>query len=651
MTTKRYLTKSRFKLALECPTKLFYTGKTSEYRDVMQEDAFMAMLAEGGYQVGELAKARFPQGIEIEGFDHQIVAKQTQELLEQEQVILFEPAILVGNFFIRIDILIKTGNRFELIEVKAKSYNSKDPKIEGKRGGITSEMLPYIQDAAFQTWVLQQAYPNSEISTFLMMPDKAQTVNIAGLNQIFKFNDRSNIEIHNPNNIDLKALSESLLTKVCIDSYVQQVLTTQIKYPGGEGFIQKIAAEFAEAYQADSVIAPAIGSQCGKCQFKTTMDDSLKSGFHKCWQESLGWEPQDFDGGTVLDIYYFTKKQQLIDQGIYKISQVHREDVGDFEDEADITGLSRKQRQWLQVNGIPADMNQGLYYFDKALFQQTMSEWKYPLHMIDFETSAVALPFHAGMKPYESVAFQFSHHVIEANGDIAHVGQFLSVEPGVFPNYEFSRALQAELSHDQGSVFMWSHHENTILSKILEQLTHDPNPPPDFNSLIEFLNTLVRGGERSMIDLCAFADKAFFHPDTKGRSSIKKVLPAILKISDKLINDYSQPIYGKKDGIPSLNFSSEDGFVWLEKVDGEVSDPYQKLKTYAESFLPEFVDTDDSVIAIGGAAATAYSRLQFESLDEETRLRIKNSLLRYCELDTLAMVMIVQGWIGLPTIC
>ena len=25
----RYLTKSRFKLALDCPTKLFYTGKTS----------------------------------------------------------------------------------------------------------------------------------------------------------------------------------------------------------------------------------------------------------------------------------------------------------------------------------------------------------------------------------------------------------------------------------------------------------------------------------------------------------------------------------------------------------------------------------------------------------------------------------------------
>jgi hypothetical protein len=30
-----------------------------------------------------------------------------------------------------------------------------------------------------------------------------------------------------------------------------------------------------------------------------------------------------------------------------------------------------------------------------------------------------------------------------------------------------------------------------------------------------------------------------------------------------------------------------------------------------------------------------------------TRLKIREALLRYCELDTLAMVMIVQGWRGL----
>ncbi len=34
----------------------------------------------------------------------------------------------------------------------------------------------------------------------------------------------------------------------------------------------------------------------------------------------------------------------------------------------------------------------------------------------------------------------------------------------------------------------------------------------------------------------------------------------------------------------------------------------------------------------------------FEDVDEVERRMIREALLRYCELDTLAMVMIVQGW-------
>ena len=36
----------------------------------MADDAFLEMLAEGGYQVGALAKLRYPEGIEIHETDH-----------------------------------------------------------------------------------------------------------------------------------------------------------------------------------------------------------------------------------------------------------------------------------------------------------------------------------------------------------------------------------------------------------------------------------------------------------------------------------------------------------------------------------------------------------------------------------------------------
>ena len=47
-------------------------------------------------------------------------------------------------------------------------------------------------------------------------------------------------------------------------------------------------------------------------------------------------------------------------------------------------------------------------------------------------------------------------------------------------------------------------------------------------------------------------------------------------------------------------------------------------------------------IADGGAALTAYSKLQFVDMPDHERETIINGLLKYCELDTLAMVMIYE---------
>jgi hypothetical protein len=41
----------------------------------------------------------------------------------------------------------------------------------------------------------------------------------------------------------------------------------------------------------------------------------------------------------------------------------------------------------------------------------------------------------------------------------------------------------------------------------------------------------------------------------------------------------------------------------------------------------------------------AYARLQFEDLSAAQRTQIEQALLRYCELDTFAMVMILEAWL------
>ena len=641
----RYLTKSKFKLAIECPTKLFYSNKKSTYKDTKQEDSFLRMLADGGFQVGQLAKVIFKDSYEIKSIDAAEAEAETLKLLsENDEIILLEPAIRFKNFFVRIDVIIKKKNTFELIEVKAKSYNSAKPKIEGANGGILKPMLPYIQDVAFQKFVLQLAFPDSSISTYLMLPDKAVASEIDGLNQMFKVEhtDYSTKVIVDEKIHTIINEAQKLLMKVSVDKYVDDVLSKEIVCPGLIETLPNLVQHLAKAYELDQKILPTLSSACSKCEFKASPSDNLASGFHECLGTVTGWQGYDLYQPTILDIWDFRKKDPFLAEGIYKPSQLSQDDIG-YKDDKE--GLSRTQRQWLQCQGIPPDDDLGGFYLDTELFNHHMNKWKYPYHMIDFETSTTALPFFKGMRPYESVAFQFSHHIMNEDGSIKHYGEFILAEAGQFPNYEFLRALNNQLGHDNGTVFRWAAHENTILNHIAQQLEQDQNPPNDRDSLLDFVRDLTTGGSRAMVDLNEIAKRTYYHPDTKARTSIKKVLPAVLKSSVYLRQKYKEPIYGQS--IPSINFSN---FSWWQEKDGVFIEPYDLLKGIENEMLgdegAEIFDTEDEgfEIAEGGAAAAAFARLQFECLSDTQRSNIKDALLRYCELDTLAMVMIVEAW-------
>lgn len=644
----RYLTKSRFVTAIECPTKLFYVNK-KEYRNIKNEDSFLASLARGGYQIGALAKFLFKDGIEIIERDHELALKATNEFLEKENVVIYEGAVKFDNFFVRADIIEKKGNQINLYEVKAKSFNTLKPNLEGVKGGINAEFLSYLQDIAFQTWVIKKAFPKFEISSFLVMPDKSKTIKAENLNQMFKINQSNKVSVNIPSNFDIFKEANNLLAKVSVNSIMARIINGPLEYPGGLNTFEDAAYQWASAYKSDLKINPSISSHCKTCEFKSEIGSSLKSGFHECWKESLNWTDKDFQDRTVLDLFKLNSKtkDKFINQGIYKLKQLSRDDFTEFDELPNQNGLSVLQRQWFQVAGVPKEFDAGGFFFHEAYYLNEKSKWTYPFHMIDFETTRTAIPFYKYMRPYQQIAFQFSHHILNEDGSVIHKDQFLCTEPGEFPSYKFVRALMHALSDDQGTIFRWAHHENTTLNNILEELANDIEAPEDKNELIEFIKTIIKGGDREMVDLCGISSNCFYHEYTNGRSSLKVVLPALFKSSKFLRDTYSKPIYGNANGIQSLNFKSEDGFTWFDP-DTNNYDPYVILKNLAYSLLPdnidEFSEENSSIIAEGGSAAIAYERLQYENLNIEERNKIKESLLRYCELDTLAMVMVVQAW-------
>ena len=52
----------------------------------------------------------------------------------------------------------------------------------------------------------------------------------------------------------------------------------------------------------------------------------------------------------------------------------------------------------------------------------------------------------------------------------------------------------------------------------------------------------------------------------------------------------------------------------------------------------------DSNIKDGDTAMTAWAYMQFEGVSNTEKIEICNALKRYCELDTMAMVIIIETW-------
>ena len=226
----RYLTKSRFKLALDCPTKLYYTRK-EQYENKSDSDSFLEALAQGGFQVEELARMDYPNGIAIIGddYNYDLLAEKTRRFLEQENVTIFEPAFLINDLFIRVDILVKKGNNIKLIEVKAKSISSIDHqsfiKSNGKLGGGWDL---YLYDIAFQKYVIQSCYPEWNISSYLKLADKNATTTVDGLHQCFKVVSGSDLRtgIEKKEGITKADLGDPILCEINVNEEIDLILNT-----------------------------------------------------------------------------------------------------------------------------------------------------------------------------------------------------------------------------------------------------------------------------------------------------------------------------------------------------------------------------------------------------------------------------------------
>ena len=659
-----YLTKSRFKLALECPTKLYYSSNKKDYADQSLDDQFLQALAEGGFQVGELAKYIFSEDpvaeqITIEEKDPEAALIRTNEKLNgKNHAVIAEAAFRFQNYFVRVDITKRVGDELHIYEVKAKSWNTsksfwKFPRSGEKR--LDRGWLPYLQDIAYQKYVVQNANRNLKVYAYLILADSDTAASIEGLNQLFRINKQSGrTSIQVKPNLTRSSLGIIPLKIIPVDEECESIFmdTVDAGLEKDCSFEETIKV-FAEAYEKNIRIWGELGIQCKSCQFNNKDGDpNFKSGFEECWKHRANLSEIELKMPLSLELWGGLAGAKsivgdAIANGKYLLTQIDDSDHWPQTFTPKESGLHPAERRKLQIEKVKKKNRE--FHLDRGELNKVFNELEPPYHFIDFETSAVALPFHAGRKPYEGLAFQYSYHLMDERGKIEHKSQYISLDAG-FPNYDFVRALKNDLQQQPGTIFRYHNHENTYLYAIYKQLLLENDEMiPDRKEIIKFIRDITHSkdkkdeweGINDMVDLWKMVISYYYSPAAKGSNSIKDILPAVIKDSRYIREKYSKPIYGSEI-IPSLNFKNH---IWIDDKFG--LNPYMTLppvlQGYGNDDLDQFVPAVDD-IAEGGAAMMAYAYLQFSDVPSAQKDLIKNALYRYCELDTMAMVMVWEFW-------
>jgi hypothetical protein len=633
------LTKSRYRLGFDCPTKIFYANNPQSYANKNSDNEFLKSLAEGGFQVGELSRRMFP-GELVDTLKREDALARTERLLGTSKVTIHEAAFCHADFFIRADIFVKTGNHIDLIEVKSKSYDEEDETkaIMNGRNEIRASWLPYLHDIAFQTFVIRLARPEWQVTPHLLLVNKAALAPIDGINSLFfcRSDERGNPIVSAPSGVPEAVLTSGLLKKHDVSQQVASILSAEYD---GETFAQR-AERWAKASVGGSKIPAPIGaSKCSKCEFHADSEQRANgklSGFHECWKAATGLDDHQLASPLVLEIWNYRKKQALLSENIILLRDVDPGWIPEGNTPAPLSGWSNAERQRIQVR-CAREGNTSSPVVDVGGLRAALSQLKYPIHFIDFETTRCALPFHKGEPPYGNVAFQFSHHVANAEGTIQHFDEWICLDRGIQPNEQFAQALREAVGRDGGSILHYAAHERTVLADIARTLELQGDSALALE-LVDWIRSILpaEGTSGRMVDMKEILLRHYYHPLARGSNSLKAVLPAILQTSPFLKKTYSAPVYGTLT-MPSRNFQNT---AWISTASADPYGTLPKLDTI-ESSKRLF---DDDAIRDGGSAMMAYAKCQFTEISNEEVASLRAALLKYCELDTLAMVMLWQTW-------
>ena len=204
-----------------------------------------------------------------------------------------------------------------------------------------------------------------------------------------------------------------------------------------------------------------------------------------------------------------------------------------------------------------------------------------PVHYLDFETFAPAIPRFAGTRPYDAVPFLFSVHTEHGGSPTEHVDYLHDRNDD--PRPRLGERLIAALGHE-GTICTYSGYERRVLRALAEVL-------PELADAIEAI-------ESRLFDLLPVIRSCYYHPRFRGSFSIKCVLPVFVP---EMAYDDLEIADGQTAAIRYVRV--------LELMDRqEIRNVFTNLRAYCARDTLAIVELRRALAALASKNTTAFPR-------------------------------------------
>ena len=323
-----------------------------------------------------------------------------------------------------------------------------------------------------------------------------------------------------------------------------------------------------------------------------------------CKQKHHVPTPSVFDvyGGLGRGGFTFKKKLDCYRQGVVAFEDLRQTDIGPIQNmqiEAALTG-----KEFVNPEGI----------------RKFLDRLSYPIYFLDFETMQDAVPRYDGAKVYAQITFQYSLHIKERESVSTFVDagklkytktanyithrEFLAPSDGSDPRRPLAEQLCRDIPMEACTL---AYNKMFECGRIRELAALYPDLAPHLLNIADHIVDLIE----------PFRAGDYYVPAMGGSFSIKSVLPALFPDDPEL--DYH-----------NLDERCQNG--------GDAMTIFPRLQQMEQSLPKQGVQNQDGLLVMADSLMPLREQIRIR----EEIAASREALLRYCELDTWAMVKVWQ---------